>query len=212
MIIVMALSLIVGIGIIAYPAVKFVQKLSPQGSRLDEIGVTAAQAACCDVIEDAAVGGGDHRPDHGHISYTVSPPSSGPHYLTWAPFSRKFYTANDRPPMGNLVHNLEHGYTILWYNDTIAGDVNKVELIERMSDAFSRSKVHVGKFIAAPYSEKDGGDAWPAGKNIAFTHWGGGAPVTQKGYRQFCRDISGAVLRTFMDNYPAANSPEPNGD
>jgi hypothetical protein len=42
------------------------------------------------------------------INYSVSPPSSGPHYAVWAPFNKKFYTLDDRPPIPNLVHNQEH--------------------------------------------------------------------------------------------------------
>ncbi|MGH3682534.1 MAG: DUF3105 domain-containing protein, partial [Natronosporangium sp.] len=28
---------------------------------------------------------------------------------------RGFYTPDDRPRVEQLVHNLEHGYTVLWY-------------------------------------------------------------------------------------------------
>ena len=35
---------------------------------------------------------------------------------------RKLYTADDRPELETLVHNLEHGYTILWYDETVAAD------------------------------------------------------------------------------------------
>ena len=38
--------------------------------------------------------------------------------------TRKFYTEDDRPELEALVHNLEHGYTILWYDETIADDAD----------------------------------------------------------------------------------------
>ena len=36
--------------------------------------------------------------------------------------TRKFYTSDDRPAVATLVHNLEHGFTLLWYDETIADD------------------------------------------------------------------------------------------
>ena len=206
---IVAASVVVGIAIIAYPAIKIVQDSRAKSTPTAEIGVAAAQASCGDVQEGAASGGSDHKPDGTAIAYATSPPSSGSHYQTWAPFSRKFYTADDRPPLGNLVHNLEHGYTILWYNDMIARDSEKTALLERLAKSFGENQSQAGKFIAAPYTAKDGGEPWPAGKNLAFTHWGGGAPEAQKSYRQYCGEISGAALKTFMDKYPASNSPEP---
>jgi hypothetical protein len=208
--IIVAVCIVVGLGIVAYPAIKLVQDSRAKSTPLAELGVAAAQASCGDVIEDAATGGSDHKPDGTSIAYKSSPPSSGSHYQTWAPFSRKFYTTDDRPPLGNLVHNLEHGYTILWYDDTVARDTDKTALIERISKTFGKSATQTGKFIAAPYTANDGGEAWPAGKNIALSHWGGGAPESQKSYRQYCGDVSGAALKSFMDKYPATDSPEPN--
>ncbi|GAA1581029.1 hypothetical protein GCM10009789_38610 [Kribbella sancticallisti] len=209
-ILIIAVCLVVGLGIVAYPAIKLVQDSRAKSTPTAEIGVPADQASCGDIVESAASGSSDHKPDGTAIAYATSPPSSGPHYQTWAPFSRKFYTADDRPALGNLVHNLEHGYTILWYNDTIAGDSEKTAVIERLAKSFGDSQTQAGKFIAAPYTTKDGGDAWPAGKNIAFAHWSGGPPEAQKANRQYCGDISGAALKTFMDKYPADDSPEPN--
>jgi Protein of unknown function (DUF3105) len=46
------------------------------------------------------------------ITYDTNPPSGGPHYLMWAAFH-----AYDFPvPAGFLVHSLEHGAVIFWYN------------------------------------------------------------------------------------------------
>ena len=54
--------------------------------------------------------------------YKTVPPSYGPHWATPVLGSRPFYTVKDRPQMEQLVHNLEHGYTIVWYDSTIKGD------------------------------------------------------------------------------------------
>jgi hypothetical protein len=47
--------------------------------------------------------------------YNSDPPTSGPHYADEA--QAGFYDANNyKYPAGYLVHNLEHGYVIFWYN------------------------------------------------------------------------------------------------
>lgn len=48
-------------------------------------------------------------------AYNSDPPTSGPHYAQEA--EAGFYDSNIYPyPAGYLVHNLEHGYVIFWYN------------------------------------------------------------------------------------------------
>lgn len=47
-----------------------------------------------------------------HDPYNSEPPSSGPHYAT--PAQAGFY--DQAPADEYLVHSLEHGYVILWYN------------------------------------------------------------------------------------------------
>jgi hypothetical protein len=47
--------------------------------------------------------------------YNSDPPTSGPHYPQ--PLNAGFYDTNNyKYPAGYLVHNLEHGYVIFWYN------------------------------------------------------------------------------------------------
>ncbi len=51
--------------------------------------------------------------------YNSNPPTSGSHYPT--PFEAGFYTEEEAAslpafPEGYLVHNLEHGYVVFWYN------------------------------------------------------------------------------------------------
>ncbi|WP_020389641.1 DUF3105 domain-containing protein [Kribbella catacumbae] len=208
-IMVVVASVVVGLAIIAYPAIRIIQESRAKDASAADLGVAAQAASCDPVIEDKTAGNLDHKPDGTPLKFAVSPPSSGPHYQVPAPFQRKFYTAEDRPNMGNLVHNLEHGYTILWYRESVAGDKAKIDTIERIAKTYSASDL-TGKFVAAPYKADDGGPAWPEGKNFALSHWGGGEPATQKGYRQFCGDISGAAVKDFTDRYPASDSPEPN--
>jgi hypothetical protein len=215
-ILIVAGSVIVALAIVAYPAIKLIQDSRERNAAITDIGAKM-DAASCDPIKDTpAEGTLDHVQDGTKIDYKTSPPSFGKHYQTWAPFERKFYTDSDRPAIGNLVHNLEHGYTLLWYDDTIAKDGDKVALIERIAKA-KLPESSAGRLIAAPF-KADEGAAWPAGKHVAFARWDGGDPKetdaekrvkTQKGHLQYCGDVSGEALKQFMDKWPATDAPEP---
>lgn len=202
-------AMVIGLAIVAYPTVRLIQDRQERSVATAELGAETGAAGCDPVLEDKTQGNLDHKPDGTALTFPVSPPSSGPHYQMPAPFERKFYTAEDRPTMGNLVHNLEHGYTILWYSEKVAGDDEKMRTVERIANSYSSTDL-TGKFIAAPYQAKDGGPAWPAGKEFALSHWGGGEPTAQKGYRQYCADASGTAIKQFTDKYPATDAPEPN--
>jgi hypothetical protein len=206
---IVAASIVVGLAIIAYPAIKLIQDSRTRDQAVNSFGASASAASCDKVIDDKAGVAQDHQPDGTMIPYAVSPPSSGPHYNTWAPFGKKFYTTEDRPPVPNLVHNLEHGYTILWYRDTLPKD--QIDQIEQISKA-KLPDSSLGKFIAAPFKETDG-TAWPEGKQVAFSHWSGNAQGATDafGHRQFCGSVSGEALNQFMDKYPAMDAQEPNG-
>src|SRR5258708_538317 len=54
----------------------------------------------------------DHVPDGTRIQYNSNPPAAGKHYAQ--PQDAGIYTTP--PADGHLVHSLEHGAVILWYN------------------------------------------------------------------------------------------------
>jgi len=59
------------------------------------------------------------------ITYSTNPPSGGPHYAIWAA-----YGSYDFPvPAGYLMHSLEHGAVVFWYNcpEGCAGELAEVE-------------------------------------------------------------------------------------
>jgi hypothetical protein len=87
------------------------------------LGVSAALASCDAVKIDPATGGQDHVDEKTHVDYATIPPSSGRHFQYPADVNvRGFYTTKDTPTVEQLVHNLEHGYTIVWYDPKIASD------------------------------------------------------------------------------------------
>lgn len=171
------------------------------------IGVTTAAAACDAVVTDPAtgssvhVGPGTDQPEKTVVQYATVPPSSGEHFVQPEYPNRAFYTADDRPALESLVHNLEHGYTIAWYSESLP-QAQKDEL-KRISELLRDDDATAGKFIVSAWDDARG--AFPEGKQVALSHWG-----KENGYRQLCGSVSGEVLKKFVADYPYTDSPEPN--
>jgi hypothetical protein len=171
------------------------------------IGVAPAAASCDPVTTDAVQGGGVHvgpqtdKPDVTKVDYKTVPPSSGEHYVSPEYPARAFYTADDRPAMENLVHNLEHGYTVVWYTkDTTQAQIDQ---LKKIADNARRMKETNGKFIVSAWDEAYG--TFPAGKTIGLSHWG-----AKSGHRQLCSGVSGEAIKAFITAYPSSDAPEPN--
>ena len=183
----------------------------------DVADIGAAASVCQDIETKKADGNQDHVPVGQQVEYSTAPPAFGAHWneagVAPAPFTRKLYT-DDRPELESLVHNLEHGYTILWYDESIADDGAQMDLIEAIADKYAGDSGDMrDKFIAAPWTSEDG-DAFPDDQHIAFTHWSVGgegetAADKQQGIFQYCSEVSGEALDSFMDEYPYFDSPEP---
>lgn len=200
------------IGAAAYPLIKDSRTQSALGKEdLAGLGVAADAASCTDPVAEKAEGNNDHREIGSTLDYEAAPPAAGPHYPTWAPLERKFYTPKDRPEVGYLVHNLEHGYNVLWYDETIAEDEEKLAVIKAIANKFE-GESYENKFIAAPWTAEDG-EPFPDGAHIALTHWSmgdtNGNPEGQQGITQYCGEPSGEVVATFVEDYPYTDSPEP---
>jgi hypothetical protein len=210
----LVICLVLAMGLLAYPVYLFVQDSRARSATLADIGVPLAQAACAAPTEQAASGSQDHVPVGTKVPYAEKPPASGQHYDTPAPFTKRFYTMDDRPPVETLVHNLEHGYTIAWYRDTMPAD--QITALENASKTFGASEYDPNqKFIAAPWSDADGG-GFAAGMNVVMARWTADPnnpsnTATQRGVEQACAAVSGQAIADFMAKYPSTNSPEPNG-
>lgn len=178
---------------------------------LGDLGAPAS--VCSDVTTKPAVGQQDHVPVGTPLEFEDAPPAFGRHYERWARMDRTFYTS-DRPELGELVHNLEHGFTILWYDETIAADDEQLDLVRGIAAKFDDNTDLRNKFKAVPWTEEDG-DPFPEGQHVALTHWSVGGtgnldPEAQVGVWQYCSEPSGAALDRFMKDYPYSDSPEPN--
>jgi hypothetical protein len=200
------------VGAAAYQPIKDWYDLRAFSSKsLDEIGASAE--ACSEVTTKKANGTQDHVPPGTPIAYEDSPPAFGQHYDAPATMERKLYAASDRPDVGELVHNLEHGYTILWYDKTVAADDAMMDDLRGIADKLQGTSNFRDKFIAAPWTSEDG-EPFPGGEHVALTHWSVGgagetAPDKQVGVFQYCSAPSGAALDDFMKKYPYLDSPEP---
>lgn len=177
------------------------------GTPLAELGVSESAAACQEIKAEEVdlpvqKDGTYHVPIGSTVDYPDAPPAFGYHWANFLQGSelRTFYTPDDRPEVQRLVHSLEHGHTILWYDDTVKPGSDAYKTLQAIADKFDTY------FIAAPWQASDG-DSFPSGQHLALTHWTG--PENQQGITQYCAAPSGAVVKKFTDDYEAENSPEP---
>lgn len=172
---------------------------------LTDIGPSALSAGCQPPVTKPAEGNNDHRPIGEKITYDTAPPAYGPHYPIPQDMGQKFYTVEDRPAVETLVHNLEHGFTILWYDETISPDM--VSDIKAITRRFPNTTGVDDKFIAAPWTGEDGA-AFPEGAHVALTHWSVTEDQEQEGVWLYCAKPSGEVVDRFVEDYPFTDAPE----
>jgi hypothetical protein len=109
-------------------------------------------------------------PDTTHVEegtdpgpYNSDPPTSGKHYE--ATLNAGFYNEGDvavTHPEGHLVHNLEHGYVIFWYNCSLLGETECTELKEQIQGVMEAENNF--KVIAFPWPSID--------VPVVMTSWG----------------------------------------
>jgi hypothetical protein len=196
---------VVVVGLIAAVGVVIRQQIAD--SDMTKIGVTAAAASCDAVTNDPVTGVSDHvgpgtsTPNETTVKYATVPPSSGKHFAVPITPARDFYTASDRPVLENLVHNLEHGYTVVWYDESTPKA--QQDELKKLAPLARKDKEIGQKFIVSAWDQSRG--AFPSGKHIAMSHWG-----AKTGHRQLCGQVSGAAIQKFAQTYPYTDSPEPN--
>ena len=199
------------VGLLAAALVPYVKHQREQSriahAKLSDLGVSVSAAKCQGITtqkntlalqKDRTY----HVPIGTKVNYRDAPPSYGYHwgnFLSGAEL-RTFYSRGDRPEVERLVHSLEHGHTILWYDDTIKTGSKEYVQIQQMGDKLGLNSY----FMAAPWTAKDGA-SFPDGMHVALTHWTG----KNEGVRQFCAAPSGKVVGDFVKKYPKADSTEP---
>lgn len=198
-----AVAVVVGLVLVAIPVAQVILKArnDPARKPLSAFGVAPAAAACSPVESPAVtaaglhIGPGTNQPTKTRARYSTVPPTSGEHYNLTAALGRKFFAPNDGPKMEELVHNLEHGYTVLWYDDTVRG-----AQLDTLRDLLARVTRDSPKFVVAPWDPSYG--QFPAGKHIGLATWG---------HKQLCGQLSGEVVGAFVKRFPPSQAPEPGG-
>ncbi|WP_322937778.1 DUF3105 domain-containing protein [Nocardioides bizhenqiangii] len=164
---------------------------------------------------EAVDGAGDHV-DEGSITYSSAPPSFGDHRSRWAVGAPSFYDVDDRPEVAVLVHNLEHGYNILWYDQAVVDDPDALAHVQDIAGDYATLGGPPDPdtaFIAAPWTDEDGAP-FPDGAHFALTHWyadpsdRSASRADEVGLTRFCSTISAAIVREWMDAYPLSDAPE----
>lgn len=192
--------LLVGLGGVIFYAIN-----DAKSQQLQNLGVTVAAASCDAPTTDSGGGTGEHvgpgsnKPDQTSVDYDTIPPSHGAHFSTPDVSGRDFYSADDRPALETLVHNLEHGYTVLWYDGS---KVKDTALLQDVADKGNKLPESTGKFKVVEWDASRG--AFPAGKPYALVHW-----AKDAGHRQMCGDLSGQAVVDFVKKYPASDTQEP---
>ena len=140
-------------------------------------GAAMSEAGCGDVesFEDE---GADHVENGTDVDYSTSIPTSGTHWQ--APAEAGFY--EDPMPVAQLVHNLEHGQVVIYFQDV--ADADLAELADYV--------VGNGALVAAPAPED-------ADSPITFVAW------TKL---QGCERLSSEALDGFREQFQG-RGPEP---
>lgn len=127
--------------------------------------------------------------------YNSDPPTSGPHYASDLPAG--FYEQSDpstlpENPEGYLVHNLEHGYAIFWYNCTILSEQECSSLknqIQSVMNDFNEVKV-----IAFPWESID--------VPVVMTSWG-----RMQSMEEFDAQLAARFVERNRNRSPEPNAP-----
>jgi hypothetical protein len=129
-----------------------------------------------------------------HEPYNSEPPTSGPHYDV--PAEAGFYDI--APPDEQLVHNMEHGHVIIWYNCSDLSDADCNRLKDQIRDTMSRAGTSrmtgTLKLVAVPRTTLD--------VRLALTAWG-----RLDELQEFDRERILAFVRAFRDRAPEPFAP-----
>jgi hypothetical protein len=154
-----------------------------------------AAAGCGDILTPAAEApGGNHLEPGGSAGYTEQPATSGPHDPSPLPSEPAVHTEPIREE--NAVHNLEHGYVILYYRAD-----GPQALSEDVVDRLARIAEGQDKVLVAPYPDLE------EGTSFAITAWNKlwecPADVTP--------EDAAIMANAFIEAYRGtSNAPEPN--
>jgi len=121
------------------------------------------------------------------------PPSNGRHNPVSLGDTNRFYPLSQNPRPERAVHNLEHGYIVVWYDSKLPAD-QAAHLQELAAGG------NLSRLLVVGWSQGD----LPAGKHVVLTSWG----RTDR-----CAKVSDDVINRFYKTHlnaplaPEAGSP-----
>ncbi len=193
------ISTVIGAALIGGSVYFSVQsKNKDKPTALKKVGLTTEAAGCLDpkdedVPKDATDEAVKHTSRDGdRVDYPAHPPTSGRHNPTPLPVgAKKFYSRDENPPPERAVHNMEHGFVVVWYDKTVSAE--DIDLLEQAADGAE------GKFLVVPWTRED----FPDDKHIVMTAWA---------EREQCSGVSGEAMQKFYDQFggPNGKAPEKN--
>lgn len=192
---VIILSVILGGGLIGGAVYAGAQskKHKKEHTALNAVGVSAAKASCDapkaeDVPKDALENATKHTTET--VDYgTNVPPTSGRHNPTpLVSTNQHFWSRDSKVKPEQAVHNLEHGFVVVWYDKTVS-DAD-IELLKKAADSGET------KLLVVPWLRGD----FPNGKHIVLTAWS---------ERQTCNGVSGPAMQKFVNDFGGAAGKAP---
>ena len=131
-------------------------------------------------IQDGSVGG----------PYGSVPATSGQHWST--PANWGVYTPANPAVESQVIHNLEHGGIVIWYQSTATQE--DIDALTQFTQQALNSSAY--KVILSPWSGQD------FGHPIAVTAWD---------WLLYLDSADIDQIRAFQEDHPASDAPEPNG-
>ena len=184
-IIAITLATLLGAGLIGGAVYATREKRKPAEDRLASIGGSPSDASCGQLVKDdeKKPGAGDHKPTGETVTYERTPASMGPHWdpSQLVPRTEKFVGRDTTFQPEQYVHNLEHGYIIVWYDADLPD--SEMDRLREMSQIGGIDKV-----LMAPWTRgKFDGTA-----DVAMTSWA----------RQIsCTKVSGEAFADFYKRF-----------
>jgi hypothetical protein len=127
------------------------------------------------------------QPGATYDDYRTEAPTSGSHAP--APLPGNPAVLSRQPPKEALVHNLEHGYVVLWHRDASPGD----RALTRVAEASTN-------LLVTPLADA----TLPGGARVAVTTWRS---------RLLCQTVDAQLVQGLVNDYLGAGAlaPEPDG-
>lgn len=172
----------------------FLIRRAQEAERREEIALIAEQIGCGDVQENPDEGRGHLTPGEAPPTYQNVPATSGRHTPGTLPPDVSVY--EDPVPEVTAIHNLEHGYVIMYYRQEGENAVSQ-DVVDSLADlAESRDEV-----ILAPYPDL------PEGENLVLVSWN---RVQRCSLDDPPVDDVRAVARGYIDRFlNSGEAPEP---